>query len=191
MKEEDIDSRIERAVNELASKKALMAEWERERAAEAARKALRIRKMRTYGVSAAASLIVVAAVGTGLYLSHSGSDGPGVAMTSHDSAPVFRGGNVGQTEIMALMDADRYEDALKAIDEALADSIIDPALPDEQQEYMRNLYGILRYDMTWLKIRSLIRLDRKEEAIGLLRDYVREDGENQTAAKHLLNELTK
>lgn len=44
MKEEDIDSRIERAVNELASKKALMAEWERERAAEAARKALRIRK---------------------------------------------------------------------------------------------------------------------------------------------------
>ncbi|MDE6324084.1 MAG: hypothetical protein K2L46_06865 [Paramuribaculum sp.] len=191
MKEEDIDSRIERAVRNVASKKARMAEWDRERASESARKALRKRKLRVYGIPAAASVVVMLAVGTGLYLNHRGNGDMDVDVFAPSSVSTFRGGDVSLSDVESLMDSSRYEDAIKAIDEMLADTVVDKSLPAEQQEYIRSLNGVMRYDLTWLKISSLVGLGRTEEAISLLRIYVHEDGERQQEAEKLLKRLTE
>ena len=46
-------------------------------------------------------------------------------------------GNASVEQISKMIDEGKYEEALVAIDEILADTIIDKSLPEDEQEYMR------------------------------------------------------
>lgn len=187
MKEENIDSRIERAIKDLASKKAQMAQWETECKQEELRRSLSLRKRRIYYMSVAASVVVIVFVGIGMYFNNTVS-GPKPEIPA---APVYRGGSVDMDEIEGMMDSAKYEEAIKAIDITLTDTIIDKSLPVEQQNYIRELQKQQSYDITWLKIQCLLKVGKKDEAVTLLRNYAGEDGTHKSEAQQLLEDLPK
>lgn len=187
MKEDNIDNRIERAVESVSSKKAAMRQWESDRIASEMRRKDAAKRWRTYGISAAASVVVICGVGLGIFLNRGGSVGYGVT----SSAPVYRGGSCEIPEIQAMIDSTQYEKALQAIDMTLADTVIDPTYPEERQEYLRSVNKNQEYELTWLKIQMLVKLDKKHEAKKLLDTYIKTDGSHQIEAKGLLEKMEK
>ena len=85
----------------------------------------------------------------------------------------------------------RYEDALQAINGALADTVIEKGISQERYDYQRNLIDYRNYELTWLKITTLLKLGSKDEAESLLLNYVNEEGEHQNDAQNLLKDLGK
>lgn len=187
MKEEDIDKRIERVVESVGSKKAAMRQWESERVSEELRRKISKKKWRTYGISAAASIVVICGIGLGFFMNRGGGNDYGVS----SSAPVYRGGSCEISEIQSMIDSKHYDDALKAIEATMADTIIDPSFTSERLDYLRSLNANREYELTWLKIDILVKTHKNEEAITLLEEYVKSDGVHQTEAKQLLYKLSR
>lgn len=179
---EELDDIIEKAINSVASKKADMAQWEMDSRRMAARKRWRI-----YGISAAASVVLICAVGISFYFTRQYNAEPG--MTS--SPTVYRGGSADLSEISALIEATKYDDAMNAIETTMADTAIDMTFSPERQEYMRSLNHNRNYELTWLKIDVLIKTGKIDDAIKLLTAYAEEEGVHQQEAKELLKNLTK
>lgn len=187
MKEEDIDNRIERVVKSVASKKAEMEKWESERKSSEIRRLVASKRWRTYGISTAASVVVICAIGIGVYMNRPGNEDYGVT----SSTPIYRGGSADIDEIKAMIDSEKYQEALQAIDATIADTIIDPPITEERQEYLRSVRYNQEYELTWLKIDILIKSKKIDEAISLLKTYSTIDGTHKEEAKTLLNKLTK
>lgn len=187
MKEEDIDNRIERVIKSVASKKADMAQWEQQSEEAERKRKVAFRRWRTYGLSAAASVAVVCCIGISLFVTRDRTEDMGVA----SSVSIYRGGSSDIAEIQAMIDSAKYETALQAIDATLADTIIDQSFTQERQDYLRSLNANREYELLWLKINVLIKSDNKHEAITLLKEYVKADGEYRNEAIRLLNDLTE
>lgn len=185
MKEEDIDKRIERVVESVGSKKAAMRRWESDRVASEAQRKVAIKRWRTYGISAAASVVVIFAVGIGVYMQRIDDQNLG------GSAPstVYRGGAADIDEIAAMIDSAKYQEAIQAIEASMADTVIDSTYPPERQEYLRSVNKNQEYELTWLKIQVLVKLDKKQDARALLESYIRTDGSHQIEAKGLLEKM--
>lgn len=205
MKEEDIDSRIERVVRSVAAKRAAMRGWEAHglgpeidrravcaapavAAAPAPAVAKPSRKWRLWVVSAAASVIVIIGVGISLYI---GRGGDADVMPSAAPPAVYRGGSADIQNIQAMIDNGRYDEALQAIEVTRADTAINPSYTPERQEYLRSLNANRDYELEGLRIGVLVKCGRKEAAVAGLREYVKTDGEHRHEAETLLNELTR
>ena len=187
MKEEDIDNRIERVVESVASKKVAMRQWESDRISSEMQRKVAAKRWRIYGISAAASVVVICGVGLGIFLNRGGDNDYGVTST----VPVYRGGSCDISEIQSMIDSDKHEEALQAIEAAMADTVIDPSFTSERKEYLRNVNNNREYELTWLKIDILVRTEKHEEAITLLKEYVNTAGIHQEEAKKLLHKLTR
>lgn len=187
MKEDDIDKRIERVTESVGSKSAAMRQWEADRVSYELKRKVAAKRWRTYGISAAASIVLICGIGFGFFINRGGDNDYGVTST----APVYRGGSCDIVEIQAMIDSAKYEKALQAIDVTLADTVIDPSSTSERQDYLRSINASREYELTWLKINVLIKSGKKSDAIPLLREYVKKDGEHQDDARNFLNDLTK
>lgn len=187
MKEEDIDKRIERVIESVGSKKAAMRQWDSERASYEISRKVAATRWRTYGISVAASVVVICSVGLGIFLNRGGDEKFGATCP----APVFRGGSYGVTEIQAMIDSAQYDKAIRAIDATLADTIIDPSFAPERQEYLRSLNANQEYELKWLKINALVKSNKTADAISILNEYITKDGVHQNEAKELLRKLKK
>lgn len=198
MKEEDIDNRIERVIGSVASKKAAMAEWERDYKEIADRRAAAARpnprKWRRYVISAVAAVALICGIGFSLFVpQHRDTDTiepiPGPLRSSSSSSPVFRGVEDNIARINTMIDSGRYSEALQAIDKALADTVIDTSYSPERQEYLRDVNRNRRYELTWMKINVLVKTGDTDDALQLLRPYVNEEGKHQRVAEKLLKQL--
>lgn len=187
MKEDNIDKRIERVVESVGSKKVAMHQWEADRVSDELKRKVAAKRWRTYGISAAASVVVICGVGLGIFLNRDRGNDYGVT----SAVPVYRGGSCDIAEIQAMIDSSKYEMALQAIDVTLADTAIDPSFTSERQNYLRSLNTNREYELTWLKINVLVKSQKKAEAIMLLEEYVETEGEHQKNAQTILNDLTK
>lgn len=187
MKEDDIDKRIERVTESVGSKAAAMRQWETDRVSYELKRKVAAKRWRTYGFSAAASIVLICGIGLGFFINRGGDTDYGVTST----APVYRGGSCDIVEIQAMIDSAKYEEALQAIDITLADTVIDPSFTSERQDYLRSVNASREYGLTWLKINVLIKSGKKTEVIPLLKEYVKVEGEHQKEAQTLLNSLTK
>lgn len=183
MKEEELDNLIEKAINSVASKKADMAQWDMDNR----RRMLARKRWRIYGISAAASAVVIIGVGISIFLNRESGNEYGITSTT----PIYRGGSCDISEIQAMIDSLHYEMALQAIDVTLADTLIDPSYTSERQDYLRSLNANREYELIWLKINALAKSGKTTEAIPLLEEYVKKDGEHLKEAQTLLNDLTK
>ena len=187
MKEDNIDKRIERVAESVGSKTAAMRQWEADRVSDELKRKIAAKRWRTYGVSAAASIVLICGIGFGFFINRGEDTDYGVTST----APVYRGGSCDIVEIQAMIDSARYEEALQAIDVTLADTVIDPSFTSERQDYLRSVNANREYELTWLKVNVLIKSGQKTEAISLLKEYVKKDGEHLKEAQTLLKDLTK
>ena len=187
MKEDNIDKRIERVAESVGSKKAAMRQWEADRVSDELKRKVAIKRWRTYGISAAASIVLTCGIGFGLFINRGGDNDYGVS----SNALVYRGGSCDIVEIQAMIDSAKYEKALQAIDVTLADTVIDPSFTSERQDYLRSVNANREYELNWLKINVLIKSGKKTEVIPLLKEYVKAEGEHQKEAQTLLNDLTK
>lgn len=187
MKEDNIDNRIERIAESVGSKKAAMRLWETDRVSDELKRKVAAKRWRTYGFSAAASIVLICGVGLGIFLNRDRGNDYGVT----SAAPVYRGGSCEIAEIQAMIDSSKYEMALQAINVTLADTVINPSFTAERQVYLRSLNTDREYELTWLKINVLVKSGKKTEAVLLLEDYVKTDGGHQKEAKILINDLTK
>lgn len=116
---------------------------------------------------------------------------PEAAPAESEPAVVFRGGSTDFSEIVGLMESEKPDKALILIDEALADTVIDPDMTPERIEYQRGLIADQRYELLWLKINALYESGRHAEAVDLLKTYCRTEGEHQKEAKALLKKIKK
>ena len=187
MKEDNIDKRIERVAESVGSKKAAMRQWEADRVSYELKRKVAAKRWRTYGFSAAASIVLICGIGFGFFINRSGDNDYGVS----SNAPVYRGGSCDIVEIQAMIDSAKYEKALHAIDVTLADTVIDPSFTPERQDYLRSVNANREYELTWLKVNVLIKSGKKTEAISLLKEYVKTEGVHQKEALILLNNLTR
>lgn len=187
MKEDDIDKRIERVAESVGSKKAAMRQWETDRVSDELKRKVATKRWRTYGFSAAASIVLICGIGFGFFINRGGDNDCGVT----SSAPVYRGGSCDIIEIQAMIDSAKYEAALQAIDVTLADTVIDQSFTSERQDYLRSVNANREYELTWLKVNVLIKGGKKTEAISLLKEYVKTEGEHQKEAQTLLKDLTR
>lgn len=235
MKEEDLDSRIERVIREEGARRHDIAEWEEEWKAlqpkvpddvdwedifrydpeERERRLAccapppsdsrhhmlagmipepRVRRRR-WIIPVVASAIVVLGLGISWYF-RSGSTGEenaySVPVSSSSGVPdVYRGGASGVAEIQAMMDSADYAGALRAIDLTLADTAVGDVRSADEREYKLGLIADRQYELTWMKINVLIRLDRTPEAVRMLNDYVYVEGEHQAEARKLYEDILK
>ncbi len=187
MKEEDIDKRIGRVVESVASKKAAMRQWESDRISSEMQRKVATKRWLIYGISAAASVVMICGVGLGIFLNRDGDNDYGVTST----APVYRGGSCDISEIQSMIDSEKYVEALQAIEATIADTVIDPSFSSERKEYLRNVNNNREYELKWLKIDILVKTEKHKEAITLLKEYVNTDGIHQEEAKQLLHKFAR
>lgn len=187
MKDEDLDKRIERVVESVGSKKDAMRRWESDRISSEMKREVAAKRWRAYGISAAASVVIICGIGISLYVSRSRDGDSGVAAL----APIYRGGSCDISEIQAMIDSVLYDKALQAIDATLADTVIDRSFTLERQVYLRDLNANREYELTWLKIDILVKTEKTDEALLLLKNYVMKEGAHQKEAEELLHKLTQ
>lgn len=187
MKEEDIDKRIERVAKSVGSKKAAMRQWESERVSNELRRNVAAKRWRTYGISAAATIVVICGIGFGFLINRGGNNDYGIT----SSAPIYRGGSCDIPEIQAMIDSAYYDKALQAIEVTMADTVIDASFTPERQEYLRSLNANRNYELEWLMIGALVKSKRTDEATSHLKEYTSKEGVHQEEAKTLLNKLTQ
>lgn len=194
MKEENVDERIERVIRSVAAKKKDMAMWNTENA----KIKLRNKQIRIFGLSAVASVAIIAVVGIWyltFYWKESGPKqdlSPSYVSYEYSAKQPSYDYSSEDSDIIAvesLIDSKRYEEALEAIEAILADTIIDSKLPMERKNQIRMLQEDKAYELEWIKIQTLIKLNRKTEALDLLTNYVEMSGPNQIKAKELMDEL--
>ncbi|MGM9815931.1 MAG: hypothetical protein ACI304_02585 [Lepagella sp.] len=198
MKEENIDQRIERIIQEVASKQTEMSQWSKEYELSQAKERLRRRRRIIYGVSAAASVAIVLGIGISLMMVDRGTPDAGMDMTpgaemslGEPTGPVYRGGGNEIAMIETMIDSAKYGEALTAINTTMADTMIDPECTPERREYLKSLNDDRNYELEWVKIDLLIKMGNKEEAVKLLEDYVKVIGVHQDEAKKLLKQLKR
>lgn len=192
IKDENINERIERVTKSVAAKKRDMAIWEH----EATKKKNNTKRHLLIGVSAAASVAILAGVGIHfISFSHSNpqyDESKPYEYGTNQSSTILRGGSDDyESVILNLIELDEYDDALKGIESFMSDTVIDSTLPKERQEYIRSLQEYRAYKLEWLKIQILLKLNRKDEAEKLLQIYSLKEGKNQNEAQELLKELKK
>lgn len=194
MKEEKIDERIERVIKSVATKKKDMAMWDTENE----EMKLQNRRKRNFGLSVAASVTVLAVVGSTYLIFYWKESGPSSDLSLSNASyeysakqPSFDYSSESSDikAIESLIDSERYEEALEAIEAILADTIIDSKLPIERKKQIRILQEDRAYELEWIKIQTLIKLNRKAEALDLLNLYVEKAGSNQYLAKQLQKDL--
>lgn len=186
MKEDDIDARIERVINSVASKKAKMAQWEN-RHDVATRRQQHIKRWAVIAVTGAASIAVICGVGISLFRVESVEPN---AMVSN-STQIYRGAKSDIPEVKVLIAQAKYTEALHVIDSALCDTFINPSFAPARQEYLHAYYQNQEYELTWLKIKVLYKMGKYTEAVKILKIYSEIAGEHQSDAKKLLNTLPK
>lgn len=108
----------------------------------------------------------------------------------------FRAASPTSSEIDATMDSQDYATALIQIDEALRDSDRELKrlqdylyLEDESILYESEVAIAHNYQLRWLRIYTLVRLERRDEAIKDLEFYVTLKSEHRKDAKNLLRML--
>lgn len=185
MKEEDIDNRIKQVIKSVASKKADIATWERQRVETEKNRKIIFQKRTTYTVSAAASVAIICGVGISIYMNRTVDSNIGIT----SSAPIYRGSSSDISSIAALIDSAKYSQALADIDATMADTVLDPTMSAERREYLRSVQQNQNYELTWMKINVLLKLAKRQEAVDLLNDYINLGGEHQAEAKTLLDKL--
>lgn len=190
--DENIDERIERVTRSVASKKKDIESWQR----EAEKKKKNSKRSLLIGVSAAASVAILAGVGIHYITITEDSPQNDEPITyeygAKQSSMIFRGGSDDSESIIEKMiELEEYDEALKGIEAFMGDTVIDSSLPQERQEYIRTLQELRAYKLEWLKIQTLLKLKRNDEAVELLQIYSLKDGENQKEAQELLKELKK
>ena len=74
--------------------------------------------------------------------------------TEEGNVPVVRGG-ASMEQINEMIDDGKYEEAIAAIDEILADTIIDKSLPEEEQEFIRAEQALNREKLGKLRERAV------------------------------------
>lgn len=188
MKEEDIDKRIERVIESVGSKKADMRQWESERLSNEFKRNVAAKRWRTYGISAAASVVVICGIGLGFFMNRGGNSNYGVESSS---APIYRTGTCDISEIQSMIDSKHFDEALQAIDATMADTVIDPSFTPERQEYLRSVNDNRNYELNWLKIGILVKQEKTNQAVALLKEYIKSDGVHQDEAKELLQTLSR
>lgn len=110
----------------------------------------------------------------------------------------FRAGSQIQTEIdLALADKD-YETALRLInteiaasDARLSELMLNYDEADESLTYEKEWIREYDLQLQWVRIYSLVRLNRHSDAILELEQFVHSDSEHQDSAQTLLNLLMK
>lgn len=187
MKEGNLDKLIERVAESVGSKKAAMRQWEADRVSDELKRKIAAKRWRTYGISAAASIVLICGIGLGFFINRGVENDYRVTST----APVYRGGRCDIVEIQAMIYSSKYDEALQAIEVTLADTIIDSSFTPERKDYLRSLNTNREYELNWLKINALIHSGKKTEAIPLLREYVKKNGVHQNEALNFLNDLAK
>ncbi len=184
---DEMDERIGRVICSLASKKKEMAMWNEEMHRQEVRKKVLVRRWRVYGLSAAASLAIVFGVGFSLFRSENDSE----SFEFDFSQPVYRAGSSDFGDIVSMIESGKYGDALHAINEAMADTVIDPSFTSEHREYLRSLNAVRSYELTWLKIATLVKSGKEDDAIKLLEIYKNEDGVHRDEAIELYNSMQR
>ena len=186
MKEENIDALIEKAVKSISAKKKQINEWE----LDESRWQLQNRKKRFYRVGVAASVAIIGAVGLSYYGSiHNGSQYDVMQSSSYDSqySSLSIETLTGDEEIKALIKMKEYETALEVINQAMKDTETDLIVSDTDNA--KELIKKRIYTLSWIKIQALIGLDRKSEAIILLKEYAEKEGAYQEEAQNILKDL--
>ena len=74
MKEENIDKRIERVAESVGSKNAAMRQWEAEWVSNELKRKVAAKRWRTYGFSAAASIVLICGIGLGFFMNRGGDN---------------------------------------------------------------------------------------------------------------------
>ena len=195
--EEIIDERIERVIGSVAAKKKDMALWDTSREKESIGKAL-LKKRWIISSAAAAVLVTIVAVGYLRFVTYSNDNLSPIHSDRYESGlntsfggSLYRGSSVDISEIEKMIKDSRYEDALQAINGALADTVIEKGISQERYDYQRKLIDYRNYELKWLKISTLLKLGSKDEAESLLLNYVNEGGDHKVDAQKLLKELKK
>ena len=192
--EENIDERIERVLRSVAAKKEDMTIWSTEKT----KRELRYRRIRNFGVSAAASVAVLVGVGSWYMIFYWKEAGQTSDLSpspmSYEYSPKqyssnYKGDSSDIESVESLIESERYEDALDAIEAILVDTLIDPTLSLERKREIMVFQEDKAYALEWIKIQALIKLNRKADALDLLNHYVEISGSNQNKAKELIDEL--
>lgn len=79
--------------------------------------------------------------------------------------------------------------ALTQIDNALADTIIEPGISMEEAEYQRTLIARRSYDLRWLRINALIAAGQISKAREELAAFSTEEGYYRNEAQALLKQF--
>lgn len=184
MKEEEIDNRIERVVKSVAAKKAEMTRWKVEH--NIYRRGTR-RRWGFYSISTAACVVV--AIGVGIHFMTTFRHGD--MSTGVSSEVIYRGGSSELEEIVSLINANKNAEAITRIDLLMGDTILSHDMTDQRRKYIREVQAVQRYELEWIKINALVNLGQKDEAIELLKSYIKKDGEYNGKAEIMLNALSK
>lgn len=203
MKEDDIDKRIERVAESVGLKKAAMRQWEAKKVSDELKRKVAAKRWRTYGISAVASIVLICGIGLRFFINIGGDNDYGATSSAPidrgdndygvtSSAPIYRGGSCDISVIQFMIDSSHYEEALKAIDVTMVDTVvIEPSFTSERQNYLRSLNADRKYELIWLKVNALVKSGRKTEAIPLLEEYVKVEKGHQKEAQTLLNDLSE
>lgn len=194
MKEENIDERIERVIRSVSTKKKDMAMW----STENAKMKLRKRRIINFGISAAASVAVFAIVGICYLTFYWKESGPTSDLSpsplsyeygSIQPSPEYSNDTTDIEAVKSLINTGKYEDAFDAIEAIEGDTIINYTIPEDRKQQIRMLHYLRKYELEWLKIETLIKLNKKTEAIDLLNQYVKKEGAHKINAQQLLENL--
>lgn len=128
------------------------------------------RRVRLIGRASIISLAAVLVVGA--FVLRYRENTPTVAPSANIVADTYRGASASTERISALMQAERYDEALAVTDSLLDD--LHRSLPDiedaqgEEREYQQRVYRQTENDLLTIKAAILIVLDRKDEADEIL-----------------------
>jgi hypothetical protein len=193
--------RIMAAISLRASRDERMARWDREADAASASRtsATPLFKKSLPYLSAAASAVVIFMLGG--YLLNPGHSGitPGDVPVEKSEGPapsILTTGMRGSVEAsVATIGRELYESretasfALTQIDNALADTIIEPGISMEEAEYQRTLIARRSYDLRWLRINALIAAGQISKAREELVAFSTEEGYYRDEAQALLKQF--
>lgn len=180
--------RIVGALDRHASRMARMAEWDRQ---DASCRRSRIPAWVRYA-SVAASVALVTLLCDRLVMAPAHQPAPMHSLTSESYQSKVRGSlDKSASDIDRDLTDGRHEAelVLRSIDIALADTILEPDLRPEEEEYQRQLLDKRAYDLHWLRINALISAGRIADARAGLELFVAEEGPYKKDALALLRQF--
>lgn len=141
-------------------------------------------------ITAAAVLLV------GVFVLQKRNDDVGLKGGEQHGGELFRGVD-GTTDVDVLLQTNQYEKALTLIDSLEVDykkSVYDGIavnLLSEEQLYEKEINTQALYKLTWQKIQALYGLERVNEAMKLLHEFRKKEGEYKQKADSIWNVITK